>query len=84
MRIFRKILEEMRLADELRREEKEELYRNLIAHFGILGSTDECEKLESAWKTPEYQKAIKKYIEDWISALKRFRKRKEVEIIEVA
>jgi len=32
--------------------ETEELYRELLAYFGLVGALDACQALEAAWKDP--------------------------------
>jgi hypothetical protein len=66
------ILSEMRvLLGEL---EVEELYRELLTNFGLIGATDECRALESAWRDPYIRREIEEFIRAW---LKRRGKRLE-------
>jgi len=50
--------------------EVEQLYRELLDHFGLAGALNECQALENSWKDP-YNK---RQIEAW---LKRKRRKKE-------
>jgi hypothetical protein len=60
--------------------EKEQLYNELLAYFGLIGATNECMALEAAWKDPYNGREIEEFIKAW---LKRKRKKKEalVEVI---
>ncbi len=53
--------------------EKDQLHTELVSYFGLAGGLPEgdCKALESAWSDSNYQKAIKKYIKDWVEAAKR-------------
>ena len=52
----------------------EQLYRELLAHFGLIGATNECQALEAAWKDPYNKHEIEEFIKAW---LKRKRRKKE-------
>jgi len=66
------ILSEMRvLLSEL---ETEELYRELLAYFGLVGALNECQALETAWKDPYNKGEIEEFINAW---LKRKHRKKE-------
>jgi hypothetical protein len=60
--------------------EKEQLYNELLAYFGLIGATNECTALEAAWQDPYNKREIEEFIKAW---LKRKRKKKEalVEVI---
>ncbi|MDI6904812.1 MAG: hypothetical protein QMD13_04905 [Candidatus Bathyarchaeia archaeon] len=60
--------------------ETEELYRELLAYFGLIGATDECQALENAWKDPYNRCEIEEFIKAW---LKRKQRRKGETITEV-
>ena len=46
--------------------ETEELYRELLAYFGLVGATNECQALENAWKDPYNKREIERFIEAWL------------------
>jgi len=48
------ILSEMQVW--LNETEKEQLHQELLYYFGLIGATDECQALESAWKNPYNKK----------------------------
>jgi hypothetical protein len=58
--------------------EREQLYHELTAYFGLIGAADECQALEAAWQDPYNRREIEHFIQAWLS---RKRKRKE-EIIQ--
>jgi len=58
--VLNAILNEMQIW--LNENEREELYHELTAYFGLIGATNECQALESAWKDPYVNR--KKYLEE--------------------
>ena len=72
------ILTEMRVW--LNQNETEQLYQELLAYFGLIGATNECQALETAWKDPYNKSEIEEFIKAW---LKRKQRRKEETITEV-
>jgi len=60
--------------------EAEELYHELLAYFGLIGATDECQALENAWKDPYNKHEIEEFIKAW---LRRRQRKKEETITEV-
>jgi len=54
--------------------EREQLYPELIAYFGLIGATDKCQALEAAWQDPYNRREIEYFIRAWLS---RKRKRRE-------
>ncbi|MCS7120346.1 MAG: hypothetical protein RMJ07_04320 [Nitrososphaerota archaeon] len=58
----------------LNQAEKEELYRELIAYFGLIGAVNECQALEGAWQDPYNKREIEDFIKAWLLGR---RKRKE-------
>jgi hypothetical protein len=72
---FMTILSEMHIW--LSEIEAEELYHELLAYFGLIGATEECQALESAWKDPYNRREIEEFIKAWL----RRRRRKEAETI---
>ena len=53
--------------------EREQLYHELIAYFGLIGATDECQALEDAWQDPYNRREIEYFIRAWLSRRKRRR-----------
>ncbi|MEM3545696.1 MAG: hypothetical protein QXU47_04175 [Candidatus Bathyarchaeia archaeon] len=66
------ILLEMRVL--LSEPEVEELYRELLTYFGLVGALYECQALEYAWKDPYNRREIEGFIKEW---LRRRRRREE-------
>jgi hypothetical protein len=54
--------------------EREQLYHELLAYFGLIGAADECQALEAAWQDSYNRREIEYFIHAWLS---RRRKRKE-------
>ncbi|MEM2291690.1 MAG: hypothetical protein QXH00_11125 [Candidatus Jordarchaeales archaeon] len=75
-KVMARILAEMMVRLSLR--EEEELYRELLYYFGLVGAADECAALERAWEDPYVNSRIRDYIEAWI------RKRRKQEQIAYA
>jgi len=46
--------------------ETEQLCRELIAYFGLVGATNECQALEKAWKDPYNRREIEEFIKAWL------------------
>jgi len=57
--------------------ETEELYRELLAYFGLIGALNECQALENAWKDPYNKREIEEFIKAWL----RRKQRKKEEIV---
>jgi hypothetical protein len=55
--------------------EKEQLYHELLAYFGLIGALDECQALENAWKDPYNKHEIEEFIKAWLR--RKQRKKKE-------
>jgi hypothetical protein len=55
--------------------EREQLYQELIAYFGLIGATDECQALEAAWQDPYNRCEIEYFIRAWL--LRRKRRKEE-------
>jgi hypothetical protein len=53
--------------------EREQLYHELIAYFGLIGALDECQALEAAWQDPYNRREIEYFIRAWLSRKKRRR-----------
>jgi len=69
------ILSEMQVW--LNETEKEQLHQELLYYFGLIGATEECQALESAWKDPYNRREIEEFIKAWL----RRRRKKEAEAI---
>jgi len=70
--VFEAILSQMQVW--LNQTEKETLYQELLAYFGLIGATNECQALENAWKDPYNHHEIEEIIKAW---LRRKRRKKE-------
>ena len=70
--VLNAILSEMQIL--LNENEREQLYRELTAYFGLIGATNECQALENAWKDPYNKSEIEEFIKAW---LRRKRGKKE-------
>ena len=70
--ILMHILTDMRVL--LGESETEQLYKELLAYFGLVGASNVCQALESAWKDPYNKQEIEEFIRAW---LKRRRRKKE-------
>ncbi|MEM3816054.1 MAG: hypothetical protein QW341_04330 [Candidatus Bathyarchaeia archaeon] len=57
--------------------EREQLYHELLAYFGLVGALNECQALENAWKDPYNRHEIEEFIKAWLK-----RRRKKLEKIE--
>jgi len=55
--------------------DKEQLYREVLQHFGLVGGLNVCEALESAWRDPYNESEIREFILAWLrkKAKKRIR-----------
>lgn len=60
--------------------EKEQLYNELLAYFGLIGATNECQALEAAWIDPYNKSEIEEFIKAW---LRRKRRKREETVTEV-
>ena len=58
--------------------EKEQLYHELLAYFGLVGALNECQALESAWQDPYNRREIEEFIRAW---LRRRQRRREEPLI---
>lgn len=70
--ILTRILNEMHVR--LSQPELEQLYQELIAYFGLVGASNQCEALDQAWTDPYNKQHIEQFIKAW---LRRKRKKKE-------
>jgi hypothetical protein len=62
--VLNSILNEMQIW--LNETEREQLYHELTAYFGLIGATDECTALEAAWKDPYNRREIEEFIKAWL------------------
>jgi hypothetical protein len=51
--------------------EREQLYHELLAHFGLIGATHECQALEDAWQDPYNKREIEEFIKAWLKRKRR-------------
>lgn len=57
--------------------ETEQLYKELLVYFGLIGAVDKCQALETAWKDPYNKQEIEEFIKAWL----RRKQRKKTEAI---
>ncbi len=55
--------------------EREQLYHELTAYFGLIGAANECQALEAAWSDPYNRHEIEEFIKAWFR--KKWRKKEE-------
>ncbi|MEM1580977.1 MAG: hypothetical protein QXK89_00480 [Candidatus Bathyarchaeia archaeon] len=46
--------------------DRDQLYMELLNHFGLIGGLNVCEALEKAWQDPYNRSRIEDYITTWI------------------
>jgi hypothetical protein len=73
--VLNAILNEMQIW--LNETEREQLYHELTAYFGLIGATHECTALEAAWKDPHNRREIEEFIKAWLRK-KRAKKEESV------
>ncbi|MEM1563627.1 MAG: hypothetical protein QW161_03010 [Candidatus Bathyarchaeia archaeon] len=56
--------------------EKELLYHELLAYFGLVGALNECQALENAWQDPYNKREIEDFIKAWLR--RKQRRREEI------
>ncbi|MEM3566280.1 MAG: hypothetical protein QXK18_05355 [Candidatus Bathyarchaeia archaeon] len=56
--------------------EKELLYHELLAYFGLVGALNECQALENAWQDPYNKHEIEEFIKAWLR--RKQRRREEI------
>ena len=61
--------------------EKEQLYNELLAYFGLIGATNECTALEAAWKDLYNRREIEEFIKTWLRRKQRKKKETIPEVI---
>jgi hypothetical protein len=55
--------------------EREQLYHELLAYFGLIGAINECQALEAAWQDPYNRREIEHFIRAWL--LRKGRRKEE-------
>ncbi len=70
LEVFRKFLREIGVYNRLNVREEEELFRDVIRIFGVIGS-HECEHLEKMLEDPYYRESIKRFVLDALRLLKK-------------
>jgi hypothetical protein len=53
--------------------EREQLYHELLAYFGLVGALNECQALENAWQDPYNRREIEEFIRAWLRRKQRRR-----------
>jgi len=46
--------------------DREQLYHELTAYFGLIGATNECTAYEATWKDPYNRHEIEEFIKAWL------------------
>jgi hypothetical protein len=77
--VLNAILNEMQIW--LNEIEREQLYHELTAYFGLIGATNECQALENAWKDPYNRREIEEFIKAWLKRKQRKKKETIPEVI---
>jgi len=67
--ILNTILNEMQIW--LNENEKEQLYQELTAYFGLISALNECQALEAAWQDSYNRREIEHFINAWLSRRRR-------------
>ena len=67
--VLNAILNQMQIL--LNETEKEQLHRELLAYFGLIGATNQCQALEKAWKDPYNRHQIEEFIKAWLRKKRR-------------
>ena len=67
--VLNAILSEMHVW--LNETEREQLHRELLAYFGLIGATNQCQALEKAWKDPYNRHEIEEFIKAWLKRKQR-------------
>jgi len=75
MRISNEVLSGTRLEVSLSDGDREQLYRELLYYFGLVGGLNVCEGLEAAWQDPYNRSEMEQFITAWLR--KRAKKRIE-------
>ena len=60
-----------RNARQAKNTETEQLYQELLAYFGLVGATNQCQALEKAWKDPYNRHEIEEFIKAWLKKSKK-------------
>jgi len=74
-----RILTDMQVG--LSQPETEQLYKELLAYFGLVGASSVCQALETAWKDPYNKQEIEKFIKAWLKRKQRKKKEPTIEIV---
>lgn len=64
--------------------EAEELYHELLAYFGLIGASEECQALEYAWKDPYNRREIEEFIKAWLRRRRRKEAEAELEVVPIS
>jgi len=64
--IFNEVLSGISFHAVLGDTEKEQLYQEVLNYFGLVGASNTCEALETAWRDPYNQSEIREFILAWL------------------
>ncbi|KPV63948.1 MAG: hypothetical protein AOA66_0527 [Candidatus Bathyarchaeota archaeon BA2] len=70
--ILMRILTEMQVG--LGQPEVDQLYQELLAYFGLIGASNQCQALDAAWSNPYNKREIEEFIKAWLRRKRRKRK----------
>lgn len=72
--ILMRILNDMEVG--LSQPEVDQLYQELLTHFGLIGASNQCQALDAAWSDPYNGHEIEEFVKAWLR--RKRRKKKEV------
>lgn len=61
--------------------ETEQLYQELLTYFGLIGASNQCEALDSAWTDPYNKHKIEEFIKAWLRRKQRKKKEAITEVV---
>jgi len=70
--ILMHILTDMRVL--LGESETEQLYKELLTYFGLIGASNQCEALDAAWSDPYNRHEIEEFIKAWLRGKQKKKK----------
>lgn len=66
MLLLNEVLSKSGLRVRLSEHEKDQLYKELLNYFGLIGGLNVCEALEKAWQDPYNRDKIEDFILTWL------------------
>ena len=77
--ILMRILTDMQVG--LDQPEVEQLYRELLTYFGLIGASNQCEALDAAWTDPYNRNEIEEFIKAWLRRKQGKKKEARVSVV---